>query len=86
MPSPARLFEPLCTRLTASLADGGAPVGPDVWGDTTLRLPRVAAVPLWTCTLGGHTVQTARSDSGDVVRLGDVFRVAPVALLVPGGE
>ena len=74
-------------RLTASLVEdpGRAPVGAEVWGDTMLRLPAATGAPLWTCALSGHTVDTARSHGGDVVRLADVFRVAPVALLTPGG-
>ncbi|MDQ3696972.1 MAG: malto-oligosyltrehalose synthase [Gemmatimonadota bacterium] len=77
----------LASRLPMTLVseDGGPPVGEDCWTDTVLRLPPLLGGRRWTCALGGHSIYSAPPDDGDVLHLGNVFRLLPIALLRPAG-
>lgn len=69
------------SRLVASLTTPpNPPVGPEVWGDLGLRLPR-AAPELWVNALTGETVKATRTDSRRALRAADLFGSFPVALL-----
>jgi (1->4)-alpha-D-glucan 1-alpha-D-glucosylmutase len=62
----------IATRLPLGLAPGQWPVG-EAWGDTTVALDRAQ----WDDAITGNRVA-----GGDAVRLRDVLRELPVALLV----
>jgi (1->4)-alpha-D-glucan 1-alpha-D-glucosylmutase len=64
-------------RLTGGLGDQ-TPVG-DVWGSTTVVLPRQSGDREWRCELGGQVVQ---SRTGSLM-LADVMAILPLAVLTP---
>jgi (1->4)-alpha-D-glucan 1-alpha-D-glucosylmutase len=68
-------------RLIAKLcAPGEAPLGPTVWGDTSILLPRKAPQS-WRNVLTGEILNADRSSRAMELHLGDVLRSFPVALL-----
>ncbi|HEX6966547.1 MAG TPA: hypothetical protein VF166_12160, partial [Gemmatimonadaceae bacterium] len=70
-------------RRTLVLSKGdGLPVGPAVWGDTVLRLPRALAGACWECALSGQTVDGSAVGVNSLLHLAPVFHTLPVALLV----
>ncbi|HEU4565898.1 MAG TPA: hypothetical protein VFS05_14660, partial [Gemmatimonadaceae bacterium] len=66
-------------------ATGRAPVGPEIWGDTAVALPPHLAGRRWTCALSGDNVESPLDAHGNSLRLADVCRVLPVALLQSSG-
>jgi (1->4)-alpha-D-glucan 1-alpha-D-glucosylmutase len=66
------------------LAHAQSPSGhipsPEFWGDTLLHLPAPAPL-LWRNVLTGERIAAARADEGVSVKLGDILRHFPVALL-----
>lgn len=75
----------LTTRLGA--ASGALPVGEAAWGDSVLPLPDAASGASWRCALSGARIRPRHGAGGVALRLADVFRSLPVALLLldPGG-
>ena len=68
-------------RLLAKLIDEQPPLSPEVWGDTTLRL---STGPVYWRNVFTNEVATARSiDGGLSLRVADVLRNFPVAILLP---
>ncbi len=64
-------------RLVGEMVDhGGAPVG-EVWGQSVLSLP-LDAPPQWVDIVSGERIET---DRGNQLRLSEVFKYFPVALL-----
>ncbi|MHB1224922.1 MAG: malto-oligosyltrehalose synthase [Gemmatimonadaceae bacterium] len=68
-------------RLTLRLADGAPPLGTTVWGDTRLALPPALADRRWRCALTDRV-----HEPGPDLRLGDLLRDLPGALLLPDRE
>ena len=66
------------------LAHAQSPSGqipsPKFWGDTLLHLAAPAPL-LWRCVLTGERISASCSDDGVSVKLGDILRHFPVALL-----
>ncbi len=74
-------------RLTGSLTgarSGRMPLGPKVWGATSLTLPD-AAPDAWRNVFTDELVESERPRGRRVLRLRDVFRTSPVTLLTPTG-
>ena len=70
-------------RLTTALADEAAwPVGEHAWGETTVECAAVDADPMRNL-LTGETVPHHADDGGGRLRLADILRTLPVALLAP---
>jgi (1->4)-alpha-D-glucan 1-alpha-D-glucosylmutase len=70
-------------RLTATLAaEAGWPVGNDAWGDTTVECAALDADPMLNL-LTGETVPHHADGGGGTLRLADILRTLPVALLAP---
>ena len=71
-------------RLSRTLTGGtAAPVGENVWGDTRVFLPEsLADLRRWTCVISGNTVEVPRDAFTTGLRIADVLREQPVALLV----
>ena len=72
-------------RLTAALTDGGArlPVGPEVWQDTCVELPREFPETAYTNLFTGATVKVS-TDGGKNLRVGNLLAELPVALMDAG--
>ncbi len=74
-----------CSQL---VSPGQAPLGPEVWGAEGLALPS-GAPNVWENVLSGETIRTAAKGTETVLRLAEIFREVPVALLTgigdPGG-
>ena len=72
-------------RLTAALTDGGTrlPVGPEVWQDTCVELPRDFAAAAYTNLFTGATVNASAED-GRRLRVSDLLADFPVALMEGG--
>lgn len=70
-------------RLIARLSGGNmiAPIGPDVWGDTTLSLPDDLSAKRLTNILTGETTAPSHVNGHTVVAVRDALAVFPVALL-----
>jgi (1->4)-alpha-D-glucan 1-alpha-D-glucosylmutase len=68
-------------RWTAGLVaqPGDAPIGPDVWGDTTILLPEGFGGRSWNCLLARRMTSPASASS---LRVADVLTTFPAALLV----
>jgi (1->4)-alpha-D-glucan 1-alpha-D-glucosylmutase len=70
-------------RLTTALAPaGGWPIGEDAWLSTTMSWDAPDPGPMVNL-ITGEAVPWAADDSAGTVRLADLFRVMPVALLAP---
>jgi (1->4)-alpha-D-glucan 1-alpha-D-glucosylmutase len=73
-------------RLMADLGKNGkAPLGPQVWRETFLTLPREAPAT-WHNVLTGEAVDTSRKGTSGALALGEVFASFPTALLVSAPE
>jgi (1->4)-alpha-D-glucan 1-alpha-D-glucosylmutase len=70
-------------RFFASLAAAERPVGPEVWGDTRLRLPGSLPTGPYRDVLSGNRVSIARDGTERWLALGEVFGSLPVAILAP---
>jgi (1->4)-alpha-D-glucan 1-alpha-D-glucosylmutase len=57
-----------------------APLDRDVWGDTAIPLPEEAP-RTWLNVLTGEVLKAGRSPQAPVLRLRDVLRSFPIALL-----
>jgi (1->4)-alpha-D-glucan 1-alpha-D-glucosylmutase len=68
-------------RLLAKVIDERPPLGPEVWGDSTLRLP--TGPVSWRNVFTGEVVTAQQIDDRLSLRVADVLRNFPVALLVP---
>ena len=68
-------------RLTTMVAAGDWPCG-DAWGDTHVACPALDADPMRNL-LTGEAVPHQADGDGRAVRLADVFRTMPVAILAP---
>jgi (1->4)-alpha-D-glucan 1-alpha-D-glucosylmutase len=70
-------------RLTAPLTDNGArlPLGSDVWDDTRVTLPPEIPRGPYVNLFSGAEVQTAETDSGPALAVGEILGEFPVALL-----
>ena len=67
-------------RLPARLTGGErAPIGAEVWGETTLTLPRPLAGRSWTCAITGRRVSAPGDGS---IPVGEILASFPVSLLV----
>jgi (1->4)-alpha-D-glucan 1-alpha-D-glucosylmutase len=67
-------------RLTLSLAsDGQAPIGPAIWGETSIALPPELAGRRWRSAFGGHEVTVGE---GGAIRVSEALAQLPVALLL----
>ena len=75
-------------RLVVSLTDGVAqlPVGPPVWAENWLVLPGKPACASYRNVFTGESIRPVRDEKGVRLRLGEVFRSCPVALLIGGLE
>ncbi|MDR3619894.1 MAG: malto-oligosyltrehalose synthase [Paludisphaera borealis] len=70
-------------RLSTRLAfDGDLPVGPEVWGDSTLQLPGIEPGIRYQDAFTGAIVTSSVRDGTTVLAAGEVFAHFPVALLV----
>jgi (1->4)-alpha-D-glucan 1-alpha-D-glucosylmutase len=69
----------LLGRLTVE--SGRAPVGRDIWGDTSLLLPWEHGGARYRNVITGETVAGAESDGVSILGLAEVFSDAPVAML-----
>ena len=70
-------------RLSRTLVGGSGPPVGDLWGDTRVFVPEaLAAVNRWTCVLSGHSVEVPRDAAAAGLRVADLMRHLPVALLV----
>ena len=69
-------------RMTAKLSGGRVPLGRKVWGTGRLRLPR-GAPRHWQNVLTGKTLKSMPANRSHFLRLHEVFRHFPVALLRP---
>jgi (1->4)-alpha-D-glucan 1-alpha-D-glucosylmutase len=69
-------------RLTAALTDNGArlPVGPEVWQDTWIEVPRHSSTRAYTSVFTGVTLP-APAGNGGQLRVGDLLAEFPIALL-----
>ena len=65
-------------RLVASLAEGRAPIGAEVWGDTMLGMPRELAGPSWRCAITGREIAGA----GGGIAISEILSAFPVAVLL----
>jgi maltooligosyltrehalose synthase len=76
-------------RLVAGLEAraGGAAAGPEAWQDGALAVPGAAEGAPWRTLLTGEAVEPRRGPAGGagLLRLADVFRSFPVALLAAPG-
>jgi (1->4)-alpha-D-glucan 1-alpha-D-glucosylmutase len=72
-------------RLVATLRPDGsdAPIGPSVWGDTRIQLPRDLTAQAFRDAFTGAVVRAEPGDEGSVLAAAAVFEHFPVALLVP---
>jgi len=72
-------------RLVATLRPDGsdAPIGPSVWGDTRIQLPRDLTTQAFRDAFTGAVVRAEPGDEGSVLAAAAVFEHFPVALLVP---
>jgi (1->4)-alpha-D-glucan 1-alpha-D-glucosylmutase len=70
-------------RFFASLVPAGRPVGPEVWGDTRLRLPGSLPTGPYRDVLSGNRVSIAREGTERWLALGEIFCSLPVAILAP---
>lgn len=70
-------------RLTARLTgfDGRLPLGPSIWGDTTVSLGHPELAGVYTDRLSGLRVTTEPRDGGPVLSAGQLFATLPVAML-----
>jgi maltooligosyltrehalose synthase len=59
----------------------GKPIG-DVWGNTTVALPKKAAHESFQNIFTGQTITARQTDGRLVLPLNEVFSQCPVALLV----
>ena len=57
------------------------PIGPDIWGDTRLRLPGAEPGARYRDIFSGETIKASVSDDGTLLHLADVFAAFPFALL-----
>ena len=80
-----RVILTVVPRLTAALTDGGTrlPVGPEVWQDTCVELPRDFGVAAYTNLLTGATVN-ASAENGRRLRVSNILADLPVALMEGG--
>ncbi len=71
-------------RLVVSLTGEVAqlPVGQTLWGETWLVLPGKPACTSYRNVFTGESIRPVRDEKGIRLRLGDVFRICPVALLI----
>ena len=70
-------------RLFMSLYEGERlPVGPETWGDTSIRLPKDAAASEFTDVLSGHGVKAAKCADGYVLSVAETLSRLPIAVLV----
>jgi len=69
-------------RLTAALTDGGTrlPLGPEVWQDTCVELPRDLPAAAYTNLFTGATVK-APADDDRRLRVSDLLADLPIALM-----
>ena len=73
----------VATRLSRTLTGGGDPPIGDIWGETRVFLPEpLTPISRWTCVVSGHSVEVARDAAAAGLRVSDVLRHLPVALLV----
>ncbi|HUF29206.1 MAG TPA: hypothetical protein VMM77_00985, partial [Gemmatimonadaceae bacterium] len=73
----------VATRLSRTLTGGLAPPIGDIWGETRVFLPEpLTAISRWTCVVSGHSVEVAHDSAAAGLRVSDVLRHLPVALLV----
>ena len=63
-------------RLITSMADAGGAVSADAWGDTRVVVPTEIRSRALRDVVSG-----ARHDTSGALRVGDLLRIAPVALL-----
>jgi maltooligosyltrehalose synthase len=70
-------------RLTCQLlpVDRHLPIGPSVWGDTRITLPRGLAGQTFRHVFTGQQITSARLGGADGLRVADALRTLPVALL-----
>jgi (1->4)-alpha-D-glucan 1-alpha-D-glucosylmutase len=70
-------------RLIFGLTQGAelAPVGESVWGDTILPLEGIPAGSLFRNVLTGETVASVKADGKNVLKVSQVLKIFPVALL-----
>jgi maltooligosyltrehalose synthase len=70
-------------RLWSDLATDDAPwpLGPALWGDTALVLPRNGHA--WRNVLTGETVATSGTGDSDRLALGDALATFPVGVFEP---
>jgi (1->4)-alpha-D-glucan 1-alpha-D-glucosylmutase len=66
--------------LTSIIKENGYPLGRDVWRDTYLTLPK-GSPSLWKDAITGLVIE-----SDQTLRIGDVFKYFPSALLISGKE
>jgi (1->4)-alpha-D-glucan 1-alpha-D-glucosylmutase len=70
-------------RLSRSLTKGNRPPVGDVWGDTRVMLPEpLADVRRWTCVVSGNSVEVPGDAAATGLRVAELLRQLPVALLV----
>lgn len=73
----------VATRLSRTLSGGVAPPVGDIWGETRVFLPEpLTPISRWTCVVSGHSVEVARDAAAAGLRVSDVLRHLPVAVLV----
>ncbi|MBA3558036.1 MAG: malto-oligosyltrehalose synthase [Gemmatimonadaceae bacterium] len=78
----------VAARLTAGLAADPvvcAPVGDACWGDSWLPAPSLSSTEGWTCALSGGSIRPVKRNGGEAISLAQVFRSAPVAVLLSPG-
>jgi (1->4)-alpha-D-glucan 1-alpha-D-glucosylmutase len=79
-----RALVTIVPRLTATLLPdpAAAPIGRELWADTTVYLPRWLDRPAWRAHLTGDSLVA----SGGAVRVGEALERFPVALLTAGRQ
>jgi (1->4)-alpha-D-glucan 1-alpha-D-glucosylmutase len=57
------------------------PIGPEVWGDTRLRLPGAEPGMRYRDVFSGETIKVSSGDDGATLPVSEVFAALPFALL-----
>jgi maltooligosyltrehalose synthase len=77
------VFPRLCGRLSLEV-----PMAAELWGDTMIEIPQKLAGGLWSNLLDGSSVEAVMLGRRRALRISDVLRHFPVALLAsrPAGS
>ena len=57
------------------------PIGPEIWGDTRLRLPSAEPGTRYRDVFSGETIKVSAGDDGAILPVSEVFAAFPFALL-----